>query len=94
MQQNTIDFKLFFLIQVENIAANLLKTFDARDEKLDDELIDWWSKVITERSYGSGQSEFKGWFMVDLLNIPNAENIGNAPSGLVAVPMSITGDLH
>jgi len=76
--------------RVENIAANLLKTFDARDEKLDDELIDWWSKVITERSYGSGQSEFKGWFMVDLLNIPNAENIGNAPSGLVAVPMSIT----
>merc|ERR1712180_515224 len=51
-----------------------------------------WSKkmFITERSYGSGQSEFKGWFMVDLLNIPNAENIGNAPSGLVAVPMSIT----
>ena len=29
--------------------------------------------------------------MTDLLNIDNAENIGNAPSGLVSVPMTITG---
>jgi len=73
--------------KVEGITANLLKTFDG---DLDEDLKDWWSKVITERSYGSGQSEFKGWFMVDLLNIHNAENIGNAPSGLVAVPMTVT----
>jgi len=78
--------------KVEVITANLLKTYQAGKKGLqqDDELVDWWSKVITERSYGSGQSEFKGWFMVDLLNIHDAENIGNAPSGLVSVPMKVT----
>jgi len=73
--------------KVEVITDNLLKTFDG---KLDDDLINWWSTVITEEEYGSGMSSFKGWFMVDLLNKHDAENIGNAPSGLVAVPMTVT----
>jgi len=70
--------------RVEGITDKLLETFRGNPDE------DWWSKVIAERSYGSGRSEFKGWFMTDLLNIDNAENIGNAPSGLVSVPMTIT----
>ena len=71
--------------KVENIAQKLLDTYEGNPDK------EWWSQVIAEREFGSGQSEFKGWFMVDLLNIYDAENIGNAPSGLVSVPMKVTG---
>merc|ERR1711997_774346 len=70
--------------KVENIAQKLLDTYEGNPDK------EWWSQVIAEREFGSGQSEFKGWFMVDLLNIYDAENIGNAPSGLVSVPMKVT----
>merc|ERR1711881_19974 len=75
--------------QVYNVGGP--EWFDDSGEAIElDVSLAFRSKVITERSYGSGQSEFKGWFMVDLLNIHDAENIGNAPSGLVAVPMTVT----
>ena len=51
---------------------------------------EWWSKIVTNRGFGSGAPELKGWFMVDLLNIPDANYISDAPSGLVTVPMTIT----
>ena len=40
-------------------------------------------------SYGSGHSEFNGWFMKDLLNVTNAKTIGSAPSGLVSIPLKL-----
>ena len=42
--------------QVEGITDKLLDTFRGNPDE------DWWSKVIAERSYGSGRSEFKGIF--------------------------------
>ena len=70
--------------KVELIANKLLNTFMGYPDQ------DWWSKIITERSYASAPSEFRGWFMVDLLNTWNAKGISDAPSGLVSVNMTIT----
>ena len=47
---------LTFSYQVEGITDKLLDTFRGNPDE------DWWSKVIAERSYGSGRSEFKGIF--------------------------------
>ena len=48
---------------------------------------------LLQKFFGSGgKKKFKGWFMVDLLNIPDPllGSLGNAPSGLVTVNMTIT----
>jgi len=70
--------------RVENIAKKLLDTFDGNPDEY------WWSQIITEESYGSGSSEFNGWFMMNLLNVQGAKTIGSAPSGLVSVPMKFS----
>ena len=49
-------FSHFLSYQVEGITDKLLDTFRGNPDE------DWWSKVIAERSYGSGRSEFKGIF--------------------------------
>jgi len=69
---------------VEIIAEKLLDTFKGYPDE------DWWSKIITEKSYGSGQPDFDGWFMENLLNVKNAKTIGSAPSGLVSIPMKFS----
>ena len=73
--------------KVETIASKLLDTYMGNPDQ------DWWSRIITKESFGSGSDQiFKGWFMVDLLNIPQflRGSISNAPSGLVTVNMTIT----
>jgi len=72
--------------KVEDITHKLLDTFEGDPDE------DWWSRIINYRSYGSGTPDFKGWFMTDLLNIPDATSIGSAPSGLVRIPMTIDGE--
>merc|ERR1719336_1734088 len=62
----------------------LRKTFEGNPDE------EWWSKIITEKSYGSGSPDFNGWFMEKLLNIRNAKTIGSAPSGLVSIPMKFS----
>jgi len=69
---------------VEKIAEKLLDTFEGNPDE------EWWSKIITEKSYGSGSPDFNGWFMEKLLNIRNAKTIGSAPSGLVSIPMKFS----
>merc|ERR1711971_1260608 len=69
--------------KIEEIADKLLDTFNGQPEE------DWWSKIITEKSFGSGPSEFNGWFMKDLLSVKNAKTIGSAPSGLVSIPLKL-----
>ena len=81
---DAIDLKQTWWNKIEVIADKLLDTFNDNPDK------EWWSKIVTERAFGSGAPELKGWFMVDLLNIPKANNISDAPSGLVTVPMIIT----
>ena len=66
------------------VLKNLLNTYDGQPDT------EWWSKIISKRSFGSGSPEFRGWFMVDVLNIIDAIGISSAPSGLVNVPMTIT----
>ena len=41
---------------------------------------------------GSGAPSFNGWFMTYLLNVRHATSIGNAPSGLVSIPMTFSDD--
>merc|ERR1712170_72987 len=69
---------------VEKIAEKLLDTFEGNPDE------EWWSKIITEKSYGSGSPDFNGWFMEKLLYIRNAKTIGSAPSGLVSIPMKFS----
>ena len=71
-------------MKIENITTQLLNTYQGKPDK------DWWSRIITEESFGSGgQVDFKGWFMTELLNVHDAEHISDAPSGIVTVPMTI-----
>jgi len=81
---DAINLKQTWWNKIETIANKLMDTFNDNPDK------DWWSKIVTERSFGSGAPELKGWFMVDFLNIPDANDISDAPSGLVTVPMTIT----
>ena len=81
---DAINLKQTWWDNIETIADKLLDTFNENPDK------DWWSKIITERAFGSGAPQLKGWFMVHLLNIPYAKYISDAPSGLVTVPMTIT----
>ena len=81
---DAINLKESWWIRIEQIANKLLNTFNDNPDA------DWWSKIITERSFDSGAPELRGWFMVDLLNVPNAFDISDAPSGIVTVPMTIT----
>merc|ERR1712141_977702 len=69
---------------VEIITEKLLNTFEGNPDE------EWWSKIITEKSYGSGSPEFNGWFMEKLLNVRFAKTIGSAPSGLVSIPMKFS----
>ena len=41
---------------------------------------------------GSGAPSFNGWFMTYLLNVRHATSIGNAPSGLVSIPMTFSDE--
>jgi len=71
--------------KAEDISNKLLDTYNGNPDT------DWWSRIITKERFGSGgQTKLQGWFMVDLLNVANAKNISDAPSGLVSVPMTIT----
>jgi len=70
--------------KAENIASKLLDTFNGNPD------LDWWSRIITKEPFGSGGDvAFKGWFMVDLLNVPGAKDMSDAPSGIVRVPLTI-----
>ena len=70
--------------KVETIASKLLDTYKGHPDQ------DWWSRIITKRSFGSGESTPSVWFMVDLLNIPYPSGFNDAPSGLVTVNMTIS----
>ena len=70
--------------RVITVANKLVDTFNDKPDS------EWWSKIISRKSYGSGAPEFNGWFMTDVLNVPDANTIADAPSGLVSVPMKIT----
>ena len=74
----------FWWDKIEGIADKLLETYRGNPNK------NWWSKIITEENHGSGNSQFKGWFMVDLMNVPEASGISDAPNGLVCVPIQLT----
>lgn len=75
-------------MKIENITTQLLNTYQGNPDK------DWWSRIITEESFGSGERDrFEGWFMTELLNMHNAECISDAPSGIVTVPMTIVDDI-
>merc|ERR1719336_3560579 len=68
---------------VENIAEQLLKTFDGDADE------DFWSQIIFETKYGSGgETRLNGWFTSKLLK-RLVKNIGEAPSGLVSVPVTL-----
>ena len=63
----------FWWNKIEKIASKLLDTYRENPDKV------WWSKIITEENFGSGENKFKGWFMADLLNNPDASGISDAP---------------
>jgi len=71
---------------VENITNKLLDTYNGEPDE------DWWSRIINRESYGSGAPDFYGWFMVNLLNIHDASSLGDAPSGLVSIPIKLEGE--
>ena len=48
------------------------------------------SIFFTIYSNGSGAPSFDGWFMSYLLNVRGATSIGDAPSGLVSIPMTFS----
>ena len=41
------------------VLINLLNTFQGNPDK------DWWSKIVTQRSFGSGSTVYNGWFLND-----------------------------
>ena len=63
---NAINLSQTWWDKIETIADKLMDTFNGIPDK------DWWSKIVTMRAFGSGARELKGWFMVDLLNISDA----------------------
>jgi len=75
------DDDLLWFERIEKIADKLIETFKGNPDE------DFWSRIITEKRYGSGGPTFKGWFMNILLNKRHAKTIGSAPSGLVSIPM-------
>merc|ERR1719367_2637824 len=75
------DDDLLWFERIERIADKLIETFKGNPDE------DFWSRIITEKRYGSGGPTFKGWFMNILLNKRHAKTIGSAPSGLVSIPM-------
>jgi len=69
---------------VEVIAEKLLDTFKGNPDE------DWWARIISNDRHASGESHFNGWFMNELLNKKDAATIGNAPSGLVSIPIKFS----
>jgi len=70
--------------KVELLAGKLVDTFNGNPDE------DFWSRIISERKYGSGAPTFNGWFMNVLFN-KWGKTIGSAPSGLVSVPINLAG---
>ena len=86
---NAIELQLDWFDKIETISKKLLDTYNGNPDK------DWWSRIITGQPFGSGgQSTLEGWFMGDLLNIHDATEISDAPSGLVSVPMTISDGIN
>ena len=52
---------------------------------------DWWRKIISHRSYGSGgQYDFGGWFVKDFLGLGSNTYCEDIPSGINVVPLTIS----
>jgi len=69
----------------KSVLEMLLQTYQGKPDT------DWWSKIISRRSYGSGgQCDFGGWFVKDFLGLGSNADFKDIPSGINTVPLSIT----
>merc|ERR1712227_663276 len=69
----------------KSVLEMLLQTYQGKP------VTDWWSKIISRRSYGSGgQCDFGGWFVKDFLGLGSNADFKDIPSGINTVPLSIT----
>ena len=83
--KNEIGLDVWFE-KIEIIANQLLNTYQGYPNE------DRWSRIITRERFGSGRQEFKGWFMTEILNVDDVAILGDAPSGIVTVPITLKGD--
>merc|ERR1712087_321518 len=67
------------------VLNNLVDTFRGNPDRK------WWSRIMDrERSFGSGGGKsLTGWFVTDFLGMYRG-NLGNVPSGLNLVPLTLT----
>ena len=69
----------------KSVLEMLLQTYQGKPDT------DWWSKIISRRSYGSGgQCDFGGWFVKDFLGLGSNADFKDIPSGINTVSLSIT----
>ena len=69
----------------KSVLEKLLQTFQGKPDA------NWWSKIISRRSYGSGgQCDFGGWFVKDFIGLGSNADFKDIPSGINVVPLTIT----
>ena len=63
---------------------NLLDTYLRNPDK------DWWSKIMTIRSFGSGgQTQLGGWFVRDFMGLRHNADMKELPSGVSVLPLTL-----
>ena len=67
------------------VLEKLLETFQGKPDE------DWWSRIITRRSFGSGgQSTYDGWLIREFFG----SSYDGIPSGVNVVPLTITNGVQ
>jgi len=65
------------------VLEKLLETFRGNPDK------NWWSRIVTRHSYGSGPTDYDGWLMNDFYGFPYRGTLDEIPSGVNVVPLTI-----
>ena len=69
----------------KSVLEKLLQTYQGKSDT------DWWSKIISRRSYGSvGQCDFGGLFVKDFLGLGSNADFKDISSEINVVPLTIS----
>ena len=80
--ENDIGLTLEWWNLVDDVFCKLLATYRGHPDN------EWWSRIVTRESFGSGCNEFSGWITLFLEGKKLLE-LSDCNSGLVTVPLTV-----
>ena len=81
--QNALGLSTQWWAAVKDVFEKLLATYQGSPNK------DWWSRIVSRKSFGSGPSGYGGWFTHFLEGTKEAIEIRDFSGGVVTVPLTI-----